>query len=47
MITSHDFQLLALPIMGRAKVSESGDFRRRAFNVCFGMSPNLCLHVWE
>ena len=27
MVTSHDFQLLALPIMGRVKVSVSGDFR--------------------
>ena len=45
MVTAHDFQLLALPVMGRAKVSDSGDFGR-AFNVCFSISPNLCVHVW-
>ena len=32
--------------MGRAEVSDSGNFRR-AFVVCFGMSPNLCVHVWD
>ena len=46
MVTSHDFQLLALPIMGRAEVSDSGDFGI-AFGACFGMSPNLCVHVWD
>ena len=46
MVSSHDFQISALPIMGRAEVSDSGDFRR-AFAVWFGMSPNLCVHVWD
>ena len=27
MVTSHDFQLSALPMMGRAEVSDSSDFR--------------------
>ena len=48
MVTAHDFnfQLSALPMMGRVKVSDSVDFGR-AFNVCFSMSPNLCAHVQD
>ena len=46
MVTSHDFQLLALPIMQRAEVSYSWDFWR-VFGACFIMSPNLCVHVWD
>ena len=46
MVTSHDFQLLVLPIMGRAKVINTSDIRR-AFGECFSMSPNLCVHVWD
>ena len=46
MVTLHDFQLSALPIMGRAEVSNSSDFRR-VFGVCFSMSPNLCVQVWD
>ena len=46
MVTSHDFQQVALPIMGRAEVCDSGDFSR-AFGACFCMSPNLCVHVWD
>ena len=46
MVTSHDFQLSALPMMGRAELSDSSDFRR-VFGACFSMSPNLCVHVWD
>ena len=46
MVTSCDFQLSALPIMGRAKVSDSGNFGR-TFDACFGVSPSLCVDVWD
>ena len=46
MVTSHDFQLSALPIMGRAQVSKSSDFGR-AVALWFSMSPHLCVHVWD
>ena len=46
MVTSCDFQLSALAMMGRAEVSDSGNFRR-VLGACFGMSPNLCIHVWD
>ena len=32
--------------MGRAEVSNSSEFWR-AFSACFGLSPNLCVHVWD
>ena len=46
MVTSCDFELSALPMMAKTEVSDSSDFSR-VFNVCFSMSPNLCVHVWD
>ena len=42
MVTAHDYQTGALPIMGRAQVRNStpNDFER-AFVVCFSMSAYL------
>ena len=42
MVTSHDFPLFPFHIMGRAEVSDSGDFGS-AFGVCL----NLQVHVWD
>ena len=44
MVTAHDFQTCALPIMGREEVSGSSDFGR-AFVACFGMLANLCVFM--
>ena len=46
LVTQRTFINLALPMLGRARHSHSLDFSR-AFRSYFGMSPLLCVHVWD
>ena len=45
-VTEFNFREAALPIIGRAKVTWSGDLDT-CFLACFGMSSLLYVHVWD
>ena len=46
MVTAEDFCSVALPITAHAKIRLTNDFQR-VFVTFFGVSPGLCVHVWD